>query len=70
MTLLALSRSAAAPRSGGLFSLLWRAASLRRQRAQVASMSDRMLADIGLTRAEALREAARPVWDVPGHWRG
>jgi uncharacterized protein YjiS (DUF1127 family) len=27
-----------------------------------------MLADIGLTREQARREAARPLWDVPRNW--
>jgi uncharacterized protein YjiS (DUF1127 family) len=26
------------------------------------------LRDLGITRAEADREAARPMWDAPGHW--
>ena len=33
-------------------------------RRRLASMDDRMLADIGITRVEALREAARPPWDL------
>ena len=35
-----------------------------RERRHLAEMSDHMLRDIGLTRAEALDEAARPFWDV------
>lgn len=38
-----------------------RVASTRRA---LAEMDDRMLADIGLTRAEALREAGRRPWDL------
>ena len=41
----------------------------RRQRQHLASLDDRALADIGLTRDEATTEAARPLWDVPGNWR-
>lgn len=33
-----------------------------RQRADLAGMSDRMLADIGVTRAEAMHEVAKPFW--------
>ena len=39
------------------------------QRRALAQLDDRALADIGLTRAEAQAEAARPVWDVPATWR-
>jgi uncharacterized protein YjiS (DUF1127 family) len=42
---------------------------LRRQRARLADLDDHMLRDIGLSRAEAATEAARPFWDVPPHWR-
>ncbi|NUB46055.1 DUF1127 domain-containing protein [Fertoebacter nigrum] len=41
----------------------------RRQRAHLGRLDDHALADIGLTRADALAEAARPVWDVPASWR-
>lgn len=40
-------------------------ASVRRERQMLASLDDRMLKDIGLTRADANLEAARPSWDVP-----
>lgn len=32
-------------------------------------LSDDALADIGITRDEASREASRPIWDVPSNWR-
>lgn len=38
---------------------------MRRERQMLATLDDRMLKDIGLTRAEANLEAARPGWDVP-----
>lgn len=41
----------------------------RRQRAHLARLDDHSLRDIGLSRADALAEAARPVWDVPAAWR-
>ena len=40
----------------------------RRQSRALTRLSDHLLADIGLTRAEAEREARRMLWDVPGHW--
>lgn len=42
---------------------------LRRERRRLALLDSHMLRDIGLSRDEALREAERPVWDVPAHWR-
>ena len=36
---------------------------LARQRRALGAMSDHMLKDLGLTRADALREAGRPFWD-------
>lgn len=42
---------------------------LWRQRRALARLDDRALADIGVTRTEAMAEAARPAWDVPTTWR-
>ncbi|SUE43939.1 DUF1127 domain-containing protein [Roseomonas gilardii] len=39
-------------------------------RRQLAEMDDRMLSDIGISRGEALTEAARPAWDMESHRRG
>ncbi|OOZ36735.1 hypothetical protein BOW51_05730 [Solemya velesiana gill symbiont] len=38
---------------------------LARQRRQLAELSDEMLKDIGISRAEAYREAHRSFWDEP-----
>lgn len=38
-------------------------------RARLNVLDDAQLADIGLTRAQAAREAALPVWNVPANWR-
>ncbi len=35
-----------------------------RQRRQLAELSDRQLADIGISRAEACAEAQRPFWQA------
>ena len=42
---------------------------LRRQRAQLRQLEVGQLRDIGITRQDALAEAARPFWDPPWHWR-
>ncbi|MCB2115276.1 MAG: DUF1127 domain-containing protein [Rhodobacteraceae bacterium] len=42
---------------------------MRRQRHRLSDLSDETLEDIGITREQANREARRPAWDVPGHWR-
>lgn len=42
---------------------------LYRQRRHLDALEDHLLDDIGLTRAEASQEAARPVWDAPDNWR-
>jgi len=60
---------AAAPRRPGLFARLRAFMLLARQRRRLAALDDRMLDDIGLDRDAALAEAARPIWDVPAHWR-
>jgi uncharacterized protein YjiS (DUF1127 family) len=41
----------------------------RAQRKALARLDTAALADIGLTRAQADFEAARPLWDVPSNWR-
>ena len=43
----------------------WAAYRVAQQRRQLAQLDDRMLHDIGITRAEAHREAARSFWDIP-----
>lgn len=44
--------------------------SLMRERRALARLDAHMLEDIGLTREQAMTEAARPAWDVPSNWRG
>jgi len=39
---------------------------LAQQRRRLLALDDRMLKDIGITRAEAMREGTRPFWDAPG----
>lgn len=42
--------------------LLWRRTSMQRE--ELGKMSDELLKDIGISRAEAGREAQRPFWDT------
>jgi uncharacterized protein YjiS (DUF1127 family) len=66
------SYSAALPRASrpSLMTRVFWALSLQRQRRHLARLDDAQLADIGLTRAQAEKEAARPLWDAPDHWQG
>jgi uncharacterized protein YjiS (DUF1127 family) len=41
----------------------------RQQRNRLAALDTHMLDDIGVTARMAEDEAARPIWDVPRHWR-
>ena len=71
MQALSLSRSSGARRAPSLFGFVARlreARALARQRAALARLDDAMLADIGLTRDEAAREASRSAWDAPRRW--
>lgn len=61
-----LTRRAAKASTVG-FSFL-KALAVWKQRRALAALDDSRLADIGLTRQEALAEANRPVWDAPDHW--
>ncbi len=53
---------------GGLVARLMQAMGVWQQRRKLAEMDDAQLRDIGVTRAEALEEAERPLWDVPANW--
>jgi uncharacterized protein YjiS (DUF1127 family) len=58
-----------------LWSRLERVMEVRRQRRALLSLDDRMLKDIGLSRADAWLEGNRPLLDLPDssdpmrHWR-
>lgn len=72
MTHAAITRisTCAAPRrnAGLLRGLSLRLAALRQRRA-LAAMDAARLADIGLSREDALKEAGRGFWDAPEHWK-
>ena len=59
------SRPATLPSFGRLVS---RALVVHRTRRALATLDHDRLRDIGLTRAQADAEAARPLWDVPSYW--
>lgn len=52
-----------------LMSLMHDLLVLRRQRHRLALLDERMLRDIGISGADARKEAARPMWNPPLHWR-
>ena len=52
-----------ARRADRVITTLLRWHELARQRRALMGMDDHMLKDIGLSRADALREAERPFWD-------
>ncbi len=42
---------------------------LHRQRTQLSDLDAHLRRDLGLSTEDVSREAARPFWDVPQHWR-
>ncbi|MCF8485889.1 MAG: DUF1127 domain-containing protein [Rhodobacteraceae bacterium] len=65
---LATGRVQAVGSTSRLLTLVRAALAANRQRQSLARLDDRTLADVGLTRAQAAAEAARPAWDLPGNW--
>ena len=45
------------------------AINLLRSSRHLQTLADEQLCDIGITRAQAKAEAARPVWDAPASWK-
>jgi uncharacterized protein YjiS (DUF1127 family) len=56
-------------RGAGWFAHLRRALQAIESRRHLAEMDRRMLADIGVSRSEALEEARRAPWDLAPHRR-
>lgn len=69
MKTLALTRGSAfslkAPFAGLSFDRIRTAFAVMNERRALASADKAMLADLGLTEAEVLRETHRPFWDLP-----
>jgi len=57
------------PPAGRLWRRVGQALGVWRQRRSLAQLDDHLLTDLGLTRAEAEREARRAIWDAPLFWR-
>ena len=62
------SHYASRPRQTSAWTWLHAALANRRSRKDLRLLDAHLLNDIGLTEAEAQKEAKHPVWDVPGHW--
>jgi uncharacterized protein YjiS (DUF1127 family) len=60
--------SGRARRGRGWVAMLVEVQALWRSRRRLATLDDAALRDLGLTRAEAMTEAGRALWDVPAHW--
>ena len=56
------------PRPLNMIARLHNAIGTARQRRQLRQLDVHLLCDIGVSRAEAMREANRPIWDAPDHW--
>ena len=69
MTLKTLTR-VALPKIGNPLKWVVQANRVHRSRRHLSRLSDEALNDIGLTRAQATEEAAKPVWDAPIGWKG
>ncbi|HVG49911.1 MAG TPA: hypothetical protein VM899_17445 [Rubellimicrobium sp.] len=52
----------------GIPARMLRLEALSRSRRRLGELDDRLLADVALDRAQAQREARRPVWDAPANW--
>lgn len=59
-----LGRWAARPLVTAINTIEWMSR-VATQRSALRLLDDRQLKDLGLSRADALREASRPFWDVP-----
>lgn len=62
--------TASRPTLTGLLRSRMASRELARQHQALLRLDDRLLSDIGLTRAEALRGADEARWDAPAHWFG
>lgn len=68
MTFISIPMSRRQPIMQRLVSFVSRARAVARSRRQLAGLTDDQLCDIGLSRAEAVQEANRSVWDVEDAW--
>jgi uncharacterized protein YjiS (DUF1127 family) len=52
-----------------LFHAIELAIAVRRERSELQGLSDHVLKDLGLSRADAFGEATRSLWDIPADRR-
>jgi len=57
------------PKPRSVLAGLHKMIAVSRQRRQLRTLDDHMLADIGISRAEAFEEAKQSTWNAPLHWR-
>ena len=50
--------------ASNLWNIVYRITEVSHQRHQLSNLDNRLLNDIGIDRAQALKEANRPLWDV------
>ncbi len=63
------TRPLGAAKRASLLGVLTTMMATSRQRRDLVALDDHLLKDIGVTRAEALQEAAKSRWDAPQSWR-
>lgn len=69
MKTLSLPRAyALPPRRLSLVNRIHALLGIRASRKALGDLDTHLLNDIGLTRAEADKEAGRPIWDAPSRW--
>lgn len=69
MTDFSLHRAAGAPaRRASVLSKLMAALDVWRSRQHLKGLDPSQLDDIGIAQIDAIKEANRPIWDVPAHW--
>lgn len=64
-----LTRREGRARRYGFIQRVLMLASLARQRRRLGELPDHLLEDVGISRDAAIREARRPIWDAPDHWK-
>jgi uncharacterized protein YjiS (DUF1127 family) len=65
----AASHTSCQPKPASLLGRIHYMLVLARQRQELATLDAHLLADIGVTPRQALKECAKAPWDVPQHWR-
>ena len=63
-------RSSFQPQTRSFIGNIRRMIALAHQRRQLPALDDHLLADIGISRAQALEEGRQTIWNAPSHWHG